>query len=243
MEQDTKNELLNDDAFVKTIGKEIIEHYFCRNFGSLSKSDLETLLFHLYVEKFSKKDDYTISKELGITQSRVRALQERSALKYPRKIDLKEGILTVVKSAYYCKTDKKIHCFINDVNAQIELRHLLEEMNKFDEYSLNPKVMILTPKAFFELCDPKGTFNDILFQCKDSIEGDLLKLNLESKELTDSISAFLASPTPWNFFSVLVSRPEVESIACDVIEKVSSKSKKALDNFKETMFKIFKKDA
>ena len=239
----TQSPLVQDDAFVKTVGKEIIEHYFIRNFGSLSKSDLETLLFHLYVVKFSEKDDYTISKELGITQSRIRALQERSALKYPREINLKAGILTVIKSAYYSKTDKKIHCFIDDVNVQIELRHLLEEKNKFDEYSLNPKVMILPPKAFFELCDPNGTFNDILSQCKDSINGDLLKLNLHSEELTDSLSSFLASPTPYNFFSVLVCRPEIESKAYDLIEMVRSKSKDVLGNFKETMFKIFKKDA
>ena len=58
--------------------------YFNKNFGSTQKADFETLLFSEYIEhclRFKLPfDDYTISKELGITQSRVRSLKERKEL-------------------------------------------------------------------------------------------------------------------------------------------------------------------
>lgn len=59
--------------------------YFAQNFGSTSKADFETLMFSEYIEQHIKHglpyDDYTLSKELGLTQSRIRALKERKELK------------------------------------------------------------------------------------------------------------------------------------------------------------------
>ena len=67
------------------------ELYFRKNFGSVSKTDLETLLFSEYIECCIRNnvayDDYSLSKELGITQSRIRALKERKELKYPLNDD------------------------------------------------------------------------------------------------------------------------------------------------------------
>ena len=234
--------------FAAKIGNVMIKNYFEHNFGSMAKSDLETLLFHLYVEDLkgikAEIDDYTISKALGITQSRVRALKERSTLKYSiNELDLKEGILNVIKSAYYCKTDKKIHCFINDVIAQIEIRHYLETRFMFDEFSLNPKVMILTPKAFFEVCDPMGRYGDIINKNLEMIKDDLRKLKLQKKELNEAISKIIASPTPWNLFSVIVSNPIIEENADNLILKIKNSitDSKIADSFKKMLGGIFKK--
>lgn len=73
----------------------IEQHYFIRNFGSMTKTDFETLLFSEYIEHRIKNklpfDDYSLSKELGITQSRIRAFKERKELKYS---DRRSSILT-----------------------------------------------------------------------------------------------------------------------------------------------------
>ena len=49
----------------------ISEMFYKQNFGSTSKSDFELLLFSEYLDNHIKNDDlyddYTISKELGIT--------------------------------------------------------------------------------------------------------------------------------------------------------------------------------
>ncbi len=58
----------------------IAEHFFCKNFGSMQKSEFELLLFSIYTDRLAvlsknpenqipvRCDNYTISKELGITQ-------------------------------------------------------------------------------------------------------------------------------------------------------------------------------
>ena len=59
---------------------ELAKRYYSRNFGTLSKSDIDTLMFSLYIERIldnseedmSKYRDYLIARQLGITESRVR---------------------------------------------------------------------------------------------------------------------------------------------------------------------------
>lgn len=134
----------------------IIRNYYCRNFGSMSKSDFETLLFSEYYEnRLSKKlpcDDYSISKELGITQARICALKERKQLRYPRKDIWQFDFLTSIKHAKYDEKSGKVHCYVEDVNVIIETRHKLECMGWYDECSPNRKLMVLSPKCFIDLC-------------------------------------------------------------------------------------------
>ena len=73
----------NEEEKIRLFNK-IEEHYFRRNFGSMSKTDLETLLFSEYIESCINNnkpyDDYSLSKELGVTQARIRSLKERKEL-------------------------------------------------------------------------------------------------------------------------------------------------------------------
>ena len=68
-----------DDSEKEELFKKISFAYFERNFGSMSKSDLETLLFSEYIEHHIRHrlpyDDYTLSKELGINKARIRTLK------------------------------------------------------------------------------------------------------------------------------------------------------------------------
>lgn len=72
-----QNELLED----------IDRLYFNQNFGTLSKSDFELLLFHHYMEELSNKGEnrtnYDIAKQLGITVQRVTGLKEKEDCQYP----------------------------------------------------------------------------------------------------------------------------------------------------------------
>ena len=62
----------------------ISARYFERNFGTMAKTDFETLLFSIYIEHLLDNnqpfDDYAMSKALGITQSKVRTLKLRKEL-------------------------------------------------------------------------------------------------------------------------------------------------------------------
>ena len=77
------NELFNTLESKAKAFDTIAEKYYFSNFGSISRSDFDTLMFSLYIEQilfkhqddFSAYSDYTLSKQLGITQTKVSNLK------------------------------------------------------------------------------------------------------------------------------------------------------------------------
>ena len=119
--------------------------YFERNFGTMAKTDFETLLFSIYIEHLLDNnqpfDDYTMSKALGITQSKVRTLKLRKELQYPReKFDWTTAFADDLKRASFDAESKKVRVLIPDVNVLTELRYFVEKNGWYDEYQLNPRL-------------------------------------------------------------------------------------------------------
>ena len=146
-----------DDSEKIAIFDKIAQQYFNRNFGSMSKSDFETLLFSEYIEHCLRNnipfDDYSLSKELGITQSRIRSLKERKELKYPYKdFEWKSSFAESVKNAKYDEKDHYVKFIIQDVNVMNEVRHYIEERGWYDECSLNKKLLRIPLDCFIEIC-------------------------------------------------------------------------------------------
>ena len=139
------------------VWEEIEENYFTQNFGTMSKTDLETLIFHHYLLHLknagSNCDDYVISKQLGITQSKVRSLKVRNQLRYPEEDTdyWKNDFVSYIKNASYI--DGKIKMIVPDVNVLAELRYFVEQQGWFDDYQLNPKLFQCEIGFFVELCN------------------------------------------------------------------------------------------
>lgn len=146
----------------------IEKQYFHKNFGSMSKSDFETLLFAEYIEccikNGAKFDDYTLSKELGITQSRIRSLKERKELKYPHNTDAtwwRKYLVEDVKNAKYDEQDHYVKFIIQDVNVMSEVRHYIETVGWYDEASLNRKLLRIPLDCFTELFVEKESMSNL----------------------------------------------------------------------------------
>ena len=136
----------------------ISSKFFNHNFGMMSKSDYETLLFHIYIEHLLNNslpfDDYIISKDLGITQSKVRTLKCKKELQYPHEgFDWQIAFAEDVKKADYDDTTRSISVPIDDVNVLIELRYYLEKNGMFDTRTLNPKLFSCKLDFFIKLCE------------------------------------------------------------------------------------------
>lgn len=149
-----------------TIFDKIAELYFNRNFGSMSKSDFETFMFSEYIEHCLRNDipfdDYSLSKELGITQSRIRSLKERKELKYPYKdFDWKSVFADSVENAKYDEKDHYVKFIIQDVNVMNEVRHYIEEKGWYDECSLNKKLLRIPLDCFIEICVDDDSINNL----------------------------------------------------------------------------------
>lgn len=154
----------------------ISELYFCKNFGSTSKADLEVLLFSEYIEHCigagKPYGDYTLSKQLGITQSRVRTLKERKELKYPHEgFDWRVSFADSVKNAKYDESDHYVKIIIQDVNVLNEARHFIEEKGWYDECSLNKKLFRLPLDCFVEICvDDKSLADTFSSEAKRNVK-------------------------------------------------------------------------
>lgn len=135
---------------------DIVEMYFMKNFGTVSKSDFETYLFSFYLEHLLDKDipfdDYTLGRDLGLTQSRIRALKERKELKYPRNgYRWQEEFLKYAKHARYDESTRLVKFLIPDVNVIKDVRNFFEFHYQYDEYQLNPKLFQCRPESFIEM--------------------------------------------------------------------------------------------
>lgn len=134
----------------------IADLYYQRNFGSTSKSDMETLLFSIFLEHLlctgQPYDDYTVSLQLGITESRVRALKERKQLKYPHKYIWQEAFAKIAKNAKYDKTAKTVKLTIEDVNLLKEVRHFVRVNGWYDEMTLNPRLFQCKLDCYLMIC-------------------------------------------------------------------------------------------
>jgi len=148
------------------IFNKIEQHYFIRNFGSMSKTDFETLLFSEYIEHCIKNklpfDDYSLSKELGITQSRIRALKERKELKYPyADFTWQKAFAESVKNAKVDPNDHYVKMIIQDINVMNEIRNFIEINGWYDECSLNKKLLRIPLDCFVELCYNSDVFDEV----------------------------------------------------------------------------------
>jgi len=187
--------MIFSDAEKIRLFDKIDELYFRRNFGSTSKSDLETLLFSEYIEccmcHNEPFDDYSLSKELGITQARIRSLKERKELKYPHNETdpdwWKRPFADSVKNAKYNENDHTIRFILQDINVMNEVRHFIEVSGWYDECSLNKKLLVLPLDCFVEVvigCDSEMN----LFT--ESQKRELKKLSKNHGELKDFAKDF-----------------------------------------------------
>lgn len=162
---------------------EIREKCLEQNFGTLSKSEFDLLLFHYYLldrqEKAAGKyvTDYEIGRDLGLTIQRVRSLRERDALKWRSQDNYwKERFLACLKHAHYDEKSGTVKILVLDVNIIKEVRNFIETAGLIDDYQLNPKVFQCNLDALIAMClDFKsgsddnlcGRILDELRDCKD----------------------------------------------------------------------------
>ena len=203
----------------------IAERYYQGNFGMMQKSDFEVLLFSIYLEQILNKtedemdsySDYLLSKQLGISQSKVSNLKMKKQLQYPREFDWKEVFYKSIANALYEGGKIKMH--IKDINLYSEIKNAVEQSGGFVDGTLNRNLLQMSPFFFVELLckispedDRKIIMREIRTKCrakeKDAhylesepigrqLKGfgiDFLKdflLSISSEPLTHSIKAVI----------------------------------------------------
>lgn len=144
----------------------------------MAKSDLDLLMFHFYMEQLKKaveadsniKDtDYAISKQLGISQQKVRNLKVKHQLIYPDMAwDWKKEFAELIENA---TMDDKHFVYVNiqNPNLFIELKNQVEENGSFVDTQLNQSIFKIKADQFLELAinlDVEAKRKDIIKQLK-----------------------------------------------------------------------------
>lgn len=152
------NELFATEADKAAAFDKIARRFYFANFATMSKSDFETLLFSLYLEQilncsennYDAYSDYTLSKVLGVPQSRISTLKVRKELQYPySKFDWKESFKRISQRAIY--EDGKIRLYIPDRNLYLEIKNAVETSGGYVEMQLSPNLLQIRPEYFVDL--------------------------------------------------------------------------------------------
>ncbi len=154
------DELFSDEQSKARAFDRIAREYYKGNFGRLSKADFELLMFDIYIEQLFVKmgdenpaeySDYRLSKDLGITQSKVSSLKIKKQLQYPREYDWRESFMRSSKNVRY--EQGKIKLQIPDINVYYEVKNAIEEAGGYVEVTLTSKLLQIPPEFFLDFLE------------------------------------------------------------------------------------------
>lgn len=160
----------------------IAAHFYEANFGQASKSDIELMMFNFYIQKmikdnqeqdgtidYNKCSDYKISKDLGITQQRVRNLKVKNQLINPIDFEWEKAFAKLVSNA--TTENKKAIISIPDPNLYNEIQNFLEEQGAYIDKQLNSKLLVMRVEYFIDLIvsiEPDKNRNEIIKEIKEN---------------------------------------------------------------------------
>lgn len=165
----------------------IIDNAFRSGFGTLSKTELDSILF-AGLMKFGEKQDITnleLSKVLQITQRRIQNLRESVSVKY-LQINAEEAIDEFIDKLEYAKRDDKyIDVPINDVAVKNEIEGILDKNNILLHSQLNPKIFRIRIDDLMEIIILFETIRDVNLKLEDIKQNIIEKVKASDDILLD----------------------------------------------------------
>lgn len=173
---------------------EIASHYYNKNFGTMSKSELDLLMFKIFYDGLKNKNDdssltdVALAIELGITKQKVKSLKERMFLKYSsdNDFDWKKEMRDCISnsSVEYDERTGKFTILVSNPRFGYAVEDFLESNRLISDYAYNSKLLILSRRAFvflaYESCDDakkrrelEDYFMQALNEGRKQIEGQL----------------------------------------------------------------------
>lgn len=190
----------------KAFGEKFVERYLAHGFGSMTKAEVDILVFHLLSdsEKIKDKSNYHVANLLQIAESKVKSLRLSAALKY-EQANHKEVLLKIVSRITSEMENPEfvsgqIRITIENPVEKRELEHAIKSVGRNIEHGLNKEILHISPIALFELVvsnleNPEKEFENIIqAQIKDKDKQNKIinnaltfrqKLNKVGEEISD----------------------------------------------------------
>jgi len=182
----------------KWLIEKIKEHYFNCNFGTLSKSDFELLIFKTFIDikshnsKEDSLDYYELSKELGITETRFNNLIHKLSLRHlssdNEDKDWKRTFTNLLGNLKFDHENIRFKLLLTDPVVKAEFRHYIERKNWFDDGSFNNKIIVMQPECLLAVLSDLNdlSIDNILDEpARDAIRDKLSKKDNNGKLIND----------------------------------------------------------
>lgn len=170
-------ELLKSDD-IKVIFKELMTEYFSPAFGSISKRDLDILLF-TKLQKLGliseNPEMYELISKLRVTRSKARNLLYESKLRQSTTEQLDTELIKYLTNPIFLKDNDKIGLEISNPYLIDYLKAKLKDLKHITDGSFSAELIKLTPDAFVALFD-----SYLLEESKTEIMSALVSIGAKS---------------------------------------------------------------
>lgn len=177
---------------LENFGSEFLSKYLAGGFGSMTKTEMDTLVFHLLSDSASIKDqtNYKIANTLQISERKVKSLKLAAALRHRQpnhKAILADVVTQITTEMAKPEFESgKVTISIEDPVVQRELEHAIKSAGRYVEYGFNRELFKITPIALFELVvsnleNPDREFKEII---QNFIEDQELQRSIIDDALT-----------------------------------------------------------
>lgn len=162
MQQNEKYEELFEGYDKAAAFDQIARLFFDRNFGTATKSEIELLMFHFYMDAMIKKhkakdgvldyaatSDYNMGKQLGLPQATVRSLKVKKQARYPESFDWMNSLASIQENIR--QDGRKIIIPIRDINLLIEVRNFIVDHGGYIEFESTSDFLKIRVEFFLML--------------------------------------------------------------------------------------------
>lgn len=137
--------------------KQAIEDYIKRGFGSMTKNDFEVWIFSQWLAdpKNKKKSNYVISRELRISESKVKRLRYEVDLNYQDTSDEEKNaqIIDLLGKAQLKRNGTHIQFNVENPVLRKYMDYLLKQAGYFADSSFNTEIVSLTINDWCKLLE------------------------------------------------------------------------------------------
>ena len=141
---------------------QLAELYYDRNFSSASKSEIDLIMFSIYMDAlihtyqdaqgildYQKTSDYEIARQLGISQEKVRGLKIRKQARYPVSYNWMDSLLSIRHNIRF--DGKKIIIPVSDPNLCLEIRNFITSNGGYIEFESGKDYLRIRTEYFLML--------------------------------------------------------------------------------------------
>ena len=191
-----------------------LESYVNNRFGSMTKSDFETLIFASILKNsdLAHLSNYQLSRELKISEAKIKKLKYECDLKYENKTTTEYNrekfsqLNKLLENVLFKASNNRIEFIIEDPSLRKFLENLLKQHNRYSDTSFNTEIVKIN-LSDLELilsssCENKRIIKEIINKAEKE-----LKTKITSKEIicalvqgaSSGLTGGLINISPLNF--------------------------------------------